>query len=205
LSEKKEILKSASIISLITIVSRVLGYVRDQRITLLLGTTLSADSFVLAYRIPNLFRRLVGEGTVAAAFVPVFTTYMRERKKEELWAFANKLFWTAALVLAVITVLGVIFSRQVIVPFPTAADISVGWREAIALNRIIFPYLFFLGLTALGMGILNCYQHFALPASTTVLLNIASSRFPRRWSGATSRARRCRWRWVCWSAGRCNS
>src|SRR5208337_1276301 len=106
LSDKKEILKSASIISLVTIASRVLGYVRDQRITLLLGTTLSADSFVLAYRIPNLFRRLVGEGTVAASFVPVFTTYMRERSKEELWEFANKLFWTVALVLAVITMLG---------------------------------------------------------------------------------------------------
>ncbi len=173
LSEKKEILKSASIISLVTIVSRVLGYVRDQRITLLLGTTLSADSFVLAYRIPNLFRRLVGEGTVAASFVPVFTTYMRERSKEELWEFANKLFWTLALVLAVITVLGVIFSRQVIVPFPTPADIAVGWGEAIALNRIIIPYIFFVGLAALGMGILNCFNHFALPASTTVLLNLS--------------------------------
>lgn len=168
LSEKKEILKSASIISLVTIVSRVLGYVRDQRITLLLGTTLSADSFVLAYRIPNLFRRLVGEGTVAASFVPVFTTYMRERSKEELWEFANKLFWTFALVLSVITVLGVIFSRQVIVPFSTT-----GWNEAIALNRIMFPYIFFVGLAALGMGILNCFQHFALPASTTVLLNLS--------------------------------
>jgi len=167
LSEKKEILKSASIISLVTIVSRVLGYVRDQRITLLLGTTLSADSFVLAYRIPNLFRRLVGEGTVAASFVPVFTTYMRERTKEELWEFANKLFWTVALVLSVLTVLGVIFSRQVIVPFSTT-----GWNEAIALNRIMFPYIFFVGLAALGMGILNCFQHFALPASTTVLLNL---------------------------------
>jgi putative peptidoglycan lipid II flippase len=173
LSDKKEILKSASIISLVTIASRVLGYVRDQRITLLLGTTLSADSFVLAYRIPNLFRRLVGEGTVAASFVPVFTTYMRERTKEELWEFANKLFWTLALVLAVFTILGVIFSRQVIVPFPTAADISVGWGEAIALNRIIIPYIFFVGLAALGMGILNCFNHFALPASTTVLLNLS--------------------------------
>jgi len=168
LSDKKEILKSASIISLVTIASRVLGYFRDQRITLLLGTTLSADSFVLAYRIPNLLRRLVGEGTVAAAFVPVFTTYMRERTKEELWEFANKLFWTVGLVLAVITVIGVIFSRQVIAPFSTT-----GWNEAIALNRIMFPYIFFMALAALGMGILNCFQHFALPASTTVLLNLS--------------------------------
>jgi putative peptidoglycan lipid II flippase len=172
LFDKTHILKSASIISLVTIASRVLGYLRDQRITLLLGTSLAADSFVLAYRIPNLFRRLVGEGTVAASFVPVFTTYMRERSTEELWDFANKLFWTVALVLSIVTVLGVIFSRYVIAPIPSAAEITSGWDQAIALNRIIFPYVFFLGLAALGMGILNCFHLFALPASTTVFLNL---------------------------------
>jgi putative peptidoglycan lipid II flippase len=171
LTEKREILKSASIISLVTVVSRVLGYVRDQRITLLLGTTLSADSFVLAYRIPNLFRRLVGEGTVAASFIPVFTTYMRDRSSEELWAFANRLFWTVALVLAVVIVLGMIFSPAVIQTFTFTGDNATSWDEAITLNRIIFPYLFFLGLTALGMGILNSFHHFAIPASTTVVLN----------------------------------
>src|ERR1700757_4703897 len=113
LTEKKQILKSASIISLVTIVSRVLGYVRDQRITLLLGTTLSADSFVLAYRIPNLFRRLIGDGTFSATFIPVFTTYMRERSQDELWQFANRFFWTVALVLAVVVIFGVIFSPHV--------------------------------------------------------------------------------------------
>jgi putative peptidoglycan lipid II flippase len=171
LTEKKEILKSASIISLVTVVSRVLGYVRDQRITLLLGTSLSADSFVLAYRIPNLFRRLVGEGTVGAAFIPVFTTYMRERSSEELWGFANRLFWTVALVLAVVIVLGMVFSPAVIQTFSFTNDNTRSWDEAITLNRIIFPYLFFLGLTALGMGILNSFSHFAIPASTTVVLN----------------------------------
>lgn len=171
MSEKKQILKSASIISLVTVVSRILGYVRDQRITLLLGTTLSADSFVLAYRIPNLFRRLVGEGTMSASFIPVFTTYMRERDNDALWSFANRLFWTLALVLAVITVLGVIFSPIVVHTFGTSSDHSVDWGEAIALNQIIFPYIFFVGLAALGMGILNSFHHFGLPAATTVILN----------------------------------
>ncbi|HEX8871277.1 MAG TPA: murein biosynthesis integral membrane protein MurJ, partial [Candidatus Acidoferrum sp.] len=172
MTEKKQILKSASIISLVTVLSRVLGYVRDQRISFLLGTTLSADSFVLAYRIPNLFRRIIGEGTAAAAFIPVFTTYMRERSREELWRFANQLFWTLALVLAVITVTGVIFSPTVIQTFTFSTDAAQGWKEAIALNRIIFPYLFFVGLAALGMGILNSFHHFALPAATTVFLNL---------------------------------
>jgi len=179
LTEKREILKSASIISLVTIVSRVLGYVRDQRISFLLGTTLSADAFVLAYRIPNLFRRLIGEGTVTAAFIPVFTTYMRDNTSEELWAFANRLFWTLALVLAVVTVLGVIFSPSVIhTPtvirtFSSPQDRTTSWGEAITLNRIIFPYIFFVGLAALGMGILNSFHNFALAASTTALLNLS--------------------------------
>jgi putative peptidoglycan lipid II flippase len=173
LTEKKQILKSASIISLVTIVSRVLGYVRDQRISFLLGTTLSADAFVLAYRLPNLARRLIGEGTVAAAFIPVFTTYMRDNSSEQLWAFANRIFWTLALVLAIITVLGVIFSPVVIQTFSSPQDRETSYGEAIALNRIIFPYLFFVVLAALGMGILNSFHNFALPASTTVLLNLS--------------------------------
>ena len=173
MSEKTQILKSASIISLVTIVSRVLGYLRDQRITLLLGTTLTADSFVLAYRIPNLFRRLIGEGTVGASLIPVFTTYMRERTGKELWDFANRLFWTLALVMAAITVLGVIFSPHVIQTFTFQGDSAGGWDEAIALNRIIFPYLFFVSLAAVGMGILNSFHNFALPAATTVFLNLS--------------------------------
>jgi putative peptidoglycan lipid II flippase len=173
LTEKKQILKSASIISLVTIVSRVLGYVRDQRISFLLGTTLSADAFVLAYRIPNLVRRLIGEGTVTAAFIPVFTGYMRDNSTEELWGFANKLFWTLALILAIITVLGVVFSPFVIQTFSSAQDRESSFAEAISLNRIIFPYIFFVGLVALGIGILNSYHNFALPASTTALLNFA--------------------------------
>ncbi len=109
-THKRQILKSASIISIITVVSRIFGYVRDQRLTLLLGTTGLADSFVLAYRIPNLLRRLVGEGSMTASFIPVFTDYMRNRSREETWAFANRLFWTFSVVLAALTVLGVVFS-----------------------------------------------------------------------------------------------
>ena len=173
MTEKKQILKSASIISLVTIVSRTLGYVRDQRISFLLGTTLSADAFVLAYRIPNLMRRLIGEGTVAASFIPVFTTYMRDTPSEHVWNFANRLFWTLALVLAIVTVLGVIFSPTVIQTFSSAEDRATSWTEAISLNRIIFPYVFFVGLAAIGMGILNSFHNFALPAATTVLLNLS--------------------------------
>ena len=174
MTDKKHILKSASIISLVTVVSRILGYVRDQRITLLLGTTLSADAYVLAYRIPNLFRRLVAEGSMTASFIPVFTGYMREKNKEEVWDFANRLFWTLALVAAIITILGMVFSPAVVQLFSGA---NVARQQAVDLNRIIFPYLFFIAIAALAMGILNCFHVFGLPAATPVLLNIATILF----------------------------
>jgi putative peptidoglycan lipid II flippase len=174
LTDKKHILKSASIISLVTIVSRVLGYVRDQRIALLLGTTPAADAYVLAYRIPNLFRRLVAEGSMTASFIPVFTTYMSEKTKEEVWDFANKLFWTLALVVAIITILGMVFSPAVVHLF---AGKNIAGAQAIELNRIVFPYLFFVALAALAMGILNCFHIFGLPAATPVILNIATIAF----------------------------
>jgi len=174
LTDKKHILKSASIISLVTVASRVLGYVRDQRITLLLGTSFAADAYVLAYRIPNLFRRLVAEGSMTASFIPVFTSYMREKSKEEVWDFANRLFWTLSLVVAVITILGMVFSPAVVQLF---SGENVARAEAVDLNRIIFPYLFFIALAALAMGILNCFHIFGLPAATPVLLNVATILF----------------------------
>jgi len=174
LTDKKHILKSASIISLVTIVSRVLGYVREQRIALLLGTTAAADAYNLAYRIPNLFRRLVAEGSMTASFIPVFTTYMRENTKEEVWEFANRLFWTLALVVAVITILGMVFSPAVVHLF---AGKNIAEAQAIELNRIVFPYLFFVALAALAMGILNCFHVFGLPAATPVCLNLATILF----------------------------
>ncbi len=174
MTEKKQILKSASIISLVTIVSRVLGYVRDQRIAQLLGTSPSADAYVLAYRIPNLFRRLVAEGSMTASFIPVFTGYMRDKSKEDVWDFANRLFWTLALVVAIITVLGMVFSPTVVHLF---SGENIARDQAVQLNRIIFPYLFFIALAALAMGILNCFHIFGLPAATPVLLNVATILF----------------------------
>ena len=173
MTEKKQILKSASIITLVTIASRILGYVRDQRLTLLLGTTLMADSFVLAYRIPNLLRRLVGEGSMTASFIPVFTSYMRDKSREELWEFAHRVFWTLAVVLAILTVLGMVFSTSVVHLFTLSGKGPTHWDEAVYLNRLIFPYVFFIGLAALAMAILNCFHIFGLPAATPILLNIA--------------------------------
>ncbi len=82
---------------------------------MLLGTTGIADSFVLAYRIPNILRRLVGEGSMTASFIPVFTDYMRNRTRQETWTFANRLFWTFSVVLAASP-----FSASFFLPWPCA-------------------------------------------------------------------------------------
>jgi putative peptidoglycan lipid II flippase len=171
-SHKRQILKSASIISVITVVSRILGYVRDQRLTLLLGTSVLADSFVLAYRIPNVLRRLVGEGSMTASFIPVFTDYMRNRTREETWAFANRLFWTFCVILSALTVLGVIFSPLFVRFFSMFGKNQIQ-LEAIYLNRLMFPYILFIGMAAIAMAILNCFHIFGMPAATPILLNIS--------------------------------
>src|SRR5258706_1222066 len=163
--------------SLVTIVSRIFGYIRDQRIALLLGTTEVSVAYQLAFRIPNLFRRLVAEGAMTASFIPVFAGYMREKDREEVWDFANKLFWTLALVVAAITVLGMVLSPYVIHVFTSDVQSAGGLDLAVELNRIIFPYLFFVALAALAMGILNCFHLFGLPAATPVFWNLASILF----------------------------
>jgi putative peptidoglycan lipid II flippase len=171
LTDKKQILKSASLITGITIVSRALGYFRDQRVTLLLGTSLAADSFFLAFRIPNLLRRLVGEGSMTASFIPVFTSYLARKSRDEVWDFANRLFWTLALLLSTVAVAGMLFSPQLIHFFTMFGQAPQKWDQAVALNRIMFPYIFFIGLSALSMAILNCFHIFGLPAATPILLN----------------------------------
>ena len=173
MTDKKQILKSASLITGITIVSRILGYVRDQRITALLGTSLAGDSFYLAYRIPNLLRRLVGEGSMTASFIPVFTSYLADKSRKEVWDFANRLFWTVALLISTVAVAGMLFSPQLIHFFTFFGQAPQKWDQAVTLNRIMFPYIFFISLSALSMAILNCFHVFGLPASTPILLNVA--------------------------------
>ena len=173
LSEKKQILKSASIITLVTIASRIFGYLRDQRIALLLGTSPLADAFWLAYSIPNLLRRLVAEGAMTASFIPVFTRYQADRTPEEIWDFANRMFWTLAVTVAALTVLGMLFSSQVVHVFTILDQRPGQWEYAVKLNRIVFPYIFFIALAAMASAVLNSFHLFGVPAATPILLNVS--------------------------------
>jgi len=172
LTVKRQILKSASAIALVTVISRICGYLRDQRVALLLGTSPAADSFVLALRIPNLIRRMTGEGSMGAAFIPVFSGYLGDKPREKAWEFARKAFWDLAVVLGVLALLGTVFSRQVIAIYTVFAADRSRWDLAVFLNRIIFPAVFFVGLAALAAAILHCFRIFVLPASTPIFLNL---------------------------------
>src|SRR5712671_5859356 len=112
--EHRHLLKSASLISIFTIVSRVFGYIRDSRIAFLLGAGTAADAYTTAYRIPNLIRRLVGEGAVSAAFIPVFTRYLAEDKKQDAWEFANTILTFLTLFLTAFTIVGILFSPLIV-------------------------------------------------------------------------------------------
>ncbi|MFY9805186.1 MAG: murein biosynthesis integral membrane protein MurJ [Candidatus Acidiferrales bacterium] len=172
MTEKGKILKSASVVALATVISRICGYLRDQRVALLLGTSPAADSFILAFGIPNMIRRLTGEGALGASFIPVFASYLRGKPRKEAWVFAQRMFWDLAAILALVAVLGCVFSRQVIGLFTILGMKHVRWDLAIYLNRIIFPCVFFLGLAALASAILYSFHRFGLPASTSIFFNL---------------------------------
>src|SRR5437660_12131935 len=110
MSDHRNLLRSASTISTITIVSRIFGYIRDSRIAFLLGTGDLADAFTIAFRIPNLLRRLIGEGAMNAAVIPVFTGYLADSRKEDAWEFVNILMTVATVIVTAVTIVGIIFS-----------------------------------------------------------------------------------------------
>ncbi|HLH32487.1 MAG TPA: murein biosynthesis integral membrane protein MurJ [Terriglobia bacterium] len=178
MSEHRHLLKSASLISAFTILSRILGYIRDSRIAFLLGAGTAADAYTTAYRIPNLLRRLVGEGAVSAAFIPVFMTYIAETKDDDAWEFANTMFTCIVIFLAAVTVVGIILSPLVVRLFAAGFGVTPGKLELTAtLNRIMFPYIFLISLSALSMGILNSFHRFGAPAFAPVLLNLTMIAF----------------------------
>ncbi len=160
--------KSASVIGLATFISRLLGFLRDVVIARLFGVYVYAQAFVIAFRIPNLFRDLVGEGATNAAFVPVFSEYTVRHTKEEFWELANVVLNLLLVMLMSLTILGIAFS-PVIVRMIAPGFIASPEKLAatIKLNRIIFPYILLISLSAYSMGLLNSLKNFAVSAYFT--------------------------------------
>ncbi len=174
MSTNKSIAKSASLIGFATLCSRILGFIRDIVIARLFGIYVYAQAFVIAFRIPNLLRDLVGEGAANAAFVPVFSEYTAKHTKEEFWELANVLLNLLLAILASITILGIILS-PIIVRLIAPGFIADPYKLAttIKLTRILFPYIILISLAAYAMAILNSLKHFSIPAFAPCLLNIS--------------------------------
>ena len=174
MSSRKHIIKSAGTIGFATVISRILGFVRDILIANFFGTARYAQAFVVAFRIPNMLRDLVGEGAMNAALVPVMSEYSETRNKEEFWHLANVLLNAVLIVLAGLTLLGVIFAPSIVrLIAPGFAGDPEKLRVTISLTRLMFPYVLLVGLLAYSMGILNSLRHFSGPAFAPAILNLS--------------------------------
>ena len=166
--------KSTAVVGQMTLVSRILGFMRDMIIARLVGAGIAADAFFVAFKIPNLFRRLFAEGAFSQAFIPVLTEYKSTGDQDRVIDLVGATAGALALVLFGVVTLGILAAPYFIAVFaPGFTQDAVRWDLATLLLRITFPYLLFISITALFGSLLNTYGRFAIPAVTPALLNIA--------------------------------
>ncbi len=164
------LLRAASTVSLLTLASRITGLARELLVAATFGASASTDAFNVAFRIPNLLRRLFAEGAFSQAFVPILAS-TRSREGEEVTrrlidAVATVLFWALALT----SLLGVVAAPAVV--WVMASGLAQ-FDDAVFMTRVMFPYIACMSLVALSAGILNTWKRFAVPAATPVLLNLS--------------------------------
>jgi putative peptidoglycan lipid II flippase len=171
--EHHHISRRAGIIGFFTLISRVLGLLRDMALAYAFGATLVADAFYVAFRIPNLLRRLVAEGSLTVAFVPIYTEYLKKSRKQA-YEVLSIVFTCLSILLAVIVILGILFAPWIVklIAYGFETDPSK-FDLTVYLTRIMFPYIFLISLVALAMGALNSLKRFAAPAASPILLNLA--------------------------------
>jgi len=163
-----QVLRYSAVVSRCTTLSRALGFFREILMAAFFGTSLAQSAFVVAFRMPNLFRRLFGEGALAAAFVPVFTESLEKEGRRQAWTLAGRVMGMLGLALALTVVSGIVVISFIL------GSATLGERAVLVLVllRIMLPYMFFICLVALSMAILNSFLHFLVPASTPILLNV---------------------------------
>jgi len=171
---RRQITRAAGVFGFFTLLSRILGLIRDLVTAYLFGAGPAADAFFVAFRIPNLLRRLSAEGAMASAFVPIYSQALIHDGPEEARRTAGAAFSALALILAVISVLGVVFAPQIVTVFaPGFLDQPDKFELTVLLTRIVFPYIFFISLATLFMSQLNALGHFAAPAAAPIILNVS--------------------------------
>ena len=168
------LLKALATVSSMTLVSRILGLVRDILIATLFKTGLATDAFFVAFRIPNLLRRLFAEGAFSQAFVPVLSEYRTRRGDADTRLLVDRTATLLALALFAVTVIGVAAAPVVVyVSAPGFAAAPEKFDLTVAMLRVTFPYILFISLVSLAGGILNTWSRFAIPALTPTLLNLS--------------------------------
>jgi putative peptidoglycan lipid II flippase len=161
---------STAIFSLATGLSRILGLVREIVAAYYFGAKGKINAFTVAFQVPNLFRALVADAALSSAFVPVFSELLEKGERKRAWRVASTLFWLLLLGLSGLTAICIVLAPLIIAPFGNPG----GDKElAIGLSRVLFPIVVLLGVSGVIVGILNSYEHFAVPALTPVFWNLA--------------------------------
>ena len=174
MSEVAKIARAAGVVGSFTVLSRVTGLVRDILIGYLIGAQGAADAFFVAFRIPNLLRRLTAEGALSAGFVPVVTQVLAQRGRAEAIEVSRIIISFCIVILLIVTGLGMTFPGFLTRIFaPGFAAEPEKFTLTVELVRLMFPYIFFVSLVALAMGYLNTFRHFMAPALAPVLLNLS--------------------------------
>jgi len=173
-SARRGVVRAAAVVGAATLASRILGFLRDLVVAQAFGAGPATDAFFVAFRLPNLLRRLVAEGALSSAFIPVFTEYLTTRSRAELIRMFRAVAGAMIVVLAVLTIAGVLGAPLLVRVMAPGffADPATG-TLTVRLTRLMFPYLLFVGLGALAMGMLNAHRHFVTPALAPVMLNLA--------------------------------
>lgn len=165
--------RTTSLVSVMTLLSRILGLVRDIVLARFFGASLVMDAFLVAFRIPNMLRRFFAEGAFSQGFIPVMARYRERHARGEAREFVDAMAGTLGLVLFGITLVGVIAAPLlVLVVAPGFVGDGGDFDLATLMLRFTFPYLLFISLTAFAGGVLNTYGRFGVPAFTPVILNV---------------------------------
>ena len=174
MSENRQIARAAGLVGIFTLLSRVGGLMRDAVMGYYFGTGAAADAFFVAFRIPNLLRRFVAEGTMSIALIPVFSDYAAKRSRQETNEAMSVVGTLMMSIVGVLTLAGVWWAEELTRLFaPGFADDAAKLELTVRLTRLVFPYIFLVSLVAFLSGILNALRHFAAPAMSPVLLNLA--------------------------------
>ncbi|GIU81709.1 MAG: murein biosynthesis integral membrane protein MurJ [Acidobacteria bacterium] len=176
MTKQTSVARSAGVVSIAVMFSRIMGLIREQVFAYYFGAGFLYDAYQVAFRIPNVLRDLFAEGALSAAFVKVFTDYQINKSEKEAWRLASLVMNALAVVLSIITIIGIIFSEQIVNLIADGFSPEKAWLATV-MTQIMFPFILLVALAAVAMGVLNTKGIFGIPASASTVFNIVSILF----------------------------